>query len=197
MRIIPLSSALTLAVVLAAALTAACSEPAPAPSSETPPYRTDATIKDLMLSIIDGNADIVWNSVATTLTDKGPAETLPQTDQDWSRVRSAALTLAESANMLMIPGRRVARPGEKSETPGVELEPEEMDKLIAEDRSSWNTHALALYDAAMETVAAADARKPERVFEIGEHIELACEGCHRQYWYPNEEIPDVPVTIEK
>lgn len=111
-------------------------------------------------------------------------------------MRHAAIVLAESANLLMVPGRRGARPGEKSETPGVELEPEEMDELIAMDRAGWNTRALALHDAAMEVVAAVDAKDPEKVFEIGERIELACEGCHKQYWYPNEVIPDLPVTVE-
>ena len=27
---------------------------------------------------------------------------------------------------------------------------------------------------------------------VGDRIDTACENCHRQYWYPNETIPDVP-----
>src|SRR6187399_1872100 len=83
-----------------------------------------ATVKDLMLAIIDTNADVVWESVSSVSNEKGIIETRPQTDEDWQKVRRGAVALAEGANMLMIPGRRVARPGEKSETPGVELEPE-------------------------------------------------------------------------
>jgi hypothetical protein len=98
----------------------------------------------------------------------------------------------EAANLLMIPGRRVARPGEKSETPGVELEPEEMDALIAKDRPAWNTRAKALHDVMAQVVQAIDAKDAEKVFELGEQIEHACEGCHRQYWYPNEVIPELP-----
>jgi hypothetical protein len=92
----------------------------------------------------------------------------------------------------MIPGRRVARPGEKSETPGVELEPEEMDALIAKDRSAWNARARALHDAAFATLQAVEAKDSNKVFELGEQIEMACEGCHSAYWYPNEKIPDFP-----
>jgi len=99
--------------------------------------------------------------------------------------------LAEAANLLKMPGRRVAQPGEKSDTPGVELEPEEMDVLIAKDRAAWQERATHLHDAAIDVIAAIDAKDGNKVFELGEKIEEACENCHKQYWYPNEVIPPV------
>ena len=164
---------------------------APAASSQ-PEYLPTATVKDLMLSVIDPTADVVWLSVTTVVDDKGLVETKPITDEDWTKVHHGAVTLMEAANLLMIPGRRVARPGEKSETPGIELEPEEMDALIAKDRAAWNTRAKALHDVMAQVVQAVDAKDAEKVFELGEQIELACEGCHKQYWYPNEVIPEFP-----
>jgi hypothetical protein len=165
------------------------STPAAAPQPE---YFPTATIKDLMLSVIDPAADVVWLSVTTVVDGKGLVETKPISDEDWTKVRHGAVTLMEAANLLMIPGRRVARPGEKSETPGIELEPEEMDALIAKDRAAWNTRAKALHDVVAQVVQAIDAKDAEKVFELGEQIELACEGCHKQYWYPNEVIPEFP-----
>jgi redox-regulated HSP33 family molecular chaperone len=41
-------------------------------------------------------------------------------------------------------------------------------------------------------LAAIDAKDSQKVFEIGEQIEVACESCHKQYWYPNEKIPEFP-----
>lgn len=155
-----------------------------------------ATVKDLMLAIIDTNADVVWESVSSVSNEKGLIETRPQTDEDWMKVRHGALALAEGANMLMIPGRRVARPGEKSETPGVELEPEEMDALIAKDPATFHQRAAALRAAALEIVDAVDKKDADRVFAIGEHIERACENCHSHYWYPNEKIPELVITHE-
>ena len=149
-----------------------------------------------MLNVIDTNADVVWLSVTTVLSDEGLVETRPKNDDDWARVRAGAITLAEAANLLMIPGRRVARPGEKSEVPGVELEPEEMDALIAKDRNKFNEHARALYNAAMLAADAAEKKDADKIFEVGETIELACENCHRAYWYPNEVIPQVPALPE-
>ncbi len=165
-------------------------------SADLPPFVADATIKDLMLNVIDTNADVVWLSVTTVASEKGLVETRPKTDEEWARVKAGAITLAEAANLLMIPGRRVARPGEKSETPGVELEPEEMDKLIAADRPKFYEHARALHDAAMLAARAADNKDADKIFEVGETIEHACESCHKTYWYPNEVIPEFPSTPE-
>jgi hypothetical protein len=95
-----------------------------------------------------------------------------------------------------MPGRRVAQPGEKSDTPGVELEPEEMDVLIAKDRAAWHERATHLHDAAIDVIGAIDARDGNKVFELGEQIEEACENCHKQYWYPNEVIPPVPLDTK-
>ncbi len=175
---------------------AACKGRAEAPSTSAPAYIPTATVKDLMLSIVDPSADVVWLSVTTVHSEKGIVETKPRNDEEWLKVRHGAIALAEAANLLMMPGRKVAPPGHKSETPGIELEPEEMDVLIAKDRATWNQRAKALHDAATEVLAAVDAKDAEKVFEIGEHIELACENCHTHYWYPNEVIPDTPAEVK-
>jgi hypothetical protein len=175
-------------------LTAACQsrESSSPPATSQPEYLPTATIKDLMLSVIDPAADTVWLSVTAVVDEKGLVETVPKSDEEWAKVRHGAVTLMESANLLMIPGRRVARPGEKSETPGIELEPEEMDVLIAKDRAAWNARAKRLHDVVLEVIQAIDAKDSNRVFELGERIEESCEGCHKQYWYPNEVIPPYP-----
>ena len=176
-------------LLLTVCVAAACRQQQQEPPS--PVYTPTATVKDLMQGMIDTSADDVWLSVTSVHTEKGVVDTRPQNDEEWLKVRYGALVLAEAANLLIIPGRRVARPGEKSETPGVELEPEEMDELIAKDRAGWNTRAQALREAALATLKAIDARDADKVFELGETIEMACEGCHSHYWYPNEKIPEL------
>jgi cytochrome c556 len=192
-----ISPSLVYSLALLTALTAAgCSratEATPA-AAEVPPFITDHTIKDLMLNVVDTNADVVWLSVTTVASDKGLVETRPTTDAEWTRVRQGAIMLAEAANLLMVPGRHVARPGEKSETPGVELEPAEMEELINKDRPAFYRHAKDLYNAAMLAANAAEKKDADKVFEVGETIEQACENCHRTYWYPNEKIPELPVS---
>jgi len=175
-------------------MAAACSksEPAPAPASDAPQYQPAATVKDLMQSIVDPSADLVWNAVTTVQTATGTIDKAPKTADDWLKVRHGAVGLSEGANLLMMPGRHVAQPHEKSDTPGVELEPAEMEVLINKDRAAFIERAKALHEAGMAAVAAADAKDPQKLFEVGEQIEQACENCHSHYWYPNEKIPPVP-----
>jgi hypothetical protein len=170
--------------------TAAASAPAPPP----PDYVPTATVKDLMQSVVDPNADVVWLAVTTVQTAKGTVETMPRTDEEWTKVRHGAIALTEASNLLMVPGRHVARPGEKSETPGVELEPSEMEVLINKDPAAWRKRAHGLHEAGLAALHAIDAKDANKLFEVGEQIERACEGCHSQYWYPNEKIPTVPAS---
>jgi cytochrome c556 len=175
---------------------AACQAPPPQATSTSasadPQYAPTATIKDIMLSIVDPAADVVWLSVTTVQSSAGIVDTAPKNDEEWQKVRQGAVTLTEAANLLLMPGRHVARPGEKSEAPGVELEPSEMEELINKDLASWQMRARNLHDAGVAVLAAIDAKDSQKVFEIGEQIEVACESCHKQYWYPNEKIPEFP-----
>src|ERR1700752_1996165 len=89
--------------------------PAPQAAPETPVYQPTATIKDIMMSIVDPNADVVWLSVTTVQSAKGTVDTAPRTEEEWKNVRKGAVALSEAANLLMMPGRHVAASGEKSE----------------------------------------------------------------------------------
>ena len=135
----------------------------------------------------------MWQAVATVITANGTEqiveEIFPRTDEEWTNVRHGAITLVEAANLLVMPGRRVARPGEKSEFPGIELEPEEMEVLINDGREAWNRGAAALHDASLAALQAIDAKDPDTLLEVGGEIEMACESCHTRYWYPNQVLP--------
>jgi len=165
-------------------------------SSPPPASEATETIKDLMLSKIDPAADVVWLSVTTVQSAEGTIETVPRNDEEWAKVRQGAMALAEGATLLMTPGRHVAGPNDKSETPGVELEPLEMEALISKDRAAWEMRAKGLHEAGLAALQAAEAKDPQKVFEVGEQIERACENCHSQYWYPNEKIPPVPTNLQ-
>ena len=147
-------------------------------------YRPTTTIKDLMDGIVDPAADQIWDSVATKITTKGKQEKAPHTAEEWTAVRRSALQLLEASNLLQIPGRHVAKPGEQNNQ-GIELQPEQIETLINQDRHAWIALAHGLHDAATQAVSAADAKDPAKVLESGEQIDNACEHCHQQYWYPH------------
>jgi hypothetical protein len=182
-------------VLCAAAAAASCQarQPEPAaPAAGTPTYTTTATIKDIMLHIVDPAGDMVWDAVATVVDKGGLHETVPTTDEDWFKVRSGVIMLIEASNLLIVPGRAMARPGEKSIAPGVELEPAEMEVLVNKDREGWNRRAKDLHDISVKVLEVVEKKNAQALFDIGEDLDKACENCHRAYWYPNEKIPDVP-----
>jgi len=164
---------------------AACSAPAPAPPArKEPPFRKTATIKDIMDSMVDPSADFLWESVATIVTKKGTEERRPRTDDEWKAVRRAAITLMEATNLLIMDGRAVAKPGEKSENPGIELSPEAIRRVMDDDPDTLVKLAGALHDAGMKAMAAIDAKNADALSDAGEVIDNACETCHLKYWYP-------------
>ena len=158
-------------------LSSSCTGPAPE-------YRTTSTIKDIMDGVVDTNADFLWGSVATITDAKGVVEKAPKTDDDWTELRRHNVGLMEATDLLQIPGRKVALPGEKSSNPQVELSPEVIQTLIDSDRASWIKFTHGLHDATMEMKQAIAAKSVPGVLDAGDKIDQACENCHKQYWYP-------------
>ena len=166
---------------------AACSSSKPAPTaSGEPAFRLTGTIKEIMDSVVDPNADVLWDSVSTTISREGTVENKPRTDEDWARIRRSAVTLVEATNLLVIEGRKIAPDGHKSEFPGIELEPEEMQKLVDADRASWVRYAHGLHDKAMVLLKAIDDKSVQGLMDGGEGLDEACENCHKHYWYPEK-----------
>jgi cytochrome c556 len=118
------------------------------------------------------------------VTRKGTEERRPRTDEDWKKVRRAAITMIEATNLITMPGRQVAKPGEKSENPGIELSPEAIRRVMDDDPATLVTLAHALHDAGMKALAAIDAKNVDALSDAGETIDTACENCHLKYWYP-------------
>jgi len=151
-----------------------------------PQYMPTSTIRDLMDSIIDPSADFLWNSVSTIVTAKGVESKFPRTDEEWKEVRNRAIALVESTNLLLVPNRHVAKPGETAANPDVEREPEQIEALIRQDESEFEDHVIGLRDAVMKVLAAIEARDVRALEDSGEELDRACEACHSIYWYREE-----------
>jgi hypothetical protein len=153
---------LTLGVALAALL-AACSPRADTPSA-TPAaptaasdYRTDLSMKELMAHVVDNAADGVWLNQGWIIFASHTDELFPTTDEGWMRTSNAALTLAETSNLLLLPGRPV------------------------DDNRVWIDASHMLYDAAMKAHEAAEKRDKEAFFDAGGEVYEACLKCHNRY----------------
>ena len=173
----------TLLIVCLVVIASACSK------QERPSANpaTFATVKDIMDSMVDPSADFTFESVAEIADERGVTQKAPQTDDDWKQVRRHALVLLEAPNLLVMEGRRVAQPHERSENPQVELQPEEIQKLIDLDRPSFVRRAQRLQDAAAMALTAIGNKDKTALFHAIEAIDKACENCHLRYWYPNDQ----------
>jgi Cytochrome C' len=163
-------------------LASACAKTAP----PSPDLLKTATIKDIMDSMVDPSGDFLFDSVAEIADETGVHVKAPRTDEEWAEVRRRALVLLEAPNLLTMEGRKVAQPHERSQNPQVELQPEEIQKLIDGDRASFTRRARKLQDAAVAALKAIEAKDKDALFHAIESVDKACENCHLHYWYPND-----------
>lgn len=115
-----------------------------------------ANVKQIMAAIVDPSANIVFDAVSTTVTDKGTEEKVPRTEEEWARVGASAAALAEAGQMMLTGGRAI-------------------------DRQDWPRMATAMVDAAKKTLDAVAAKNPQAVFDAGGDVYTACDNCHQQY----------------
>ena len=122
-----------------------------------PPFKPMATTIEVMHSIVDPAADVLWGSVGSIVTVEGVDDFFPRTEEEWIVVENAAFVLMESGNLLMI-GDRVR------------------------DNGEWMTMSQGLIDAGKLALTAAQSRNPDEIFRVGGEIYAACDGCHQRYW---------------
>ena len=129
-------------LAIAAATAAALAQTA----STGPPTRHVGTISDLMIKIIYPASDAVFYIESRT----------PKTDSEWGGLEAQALMLAESANLLMMPGR-------------------------ARDAKQWMTDSRVMLDAAADALAAARRRDVDGIVMVGDRLLQSCTSCHERY----------------
>lgn len=149
MRVV-MRRACALAVLVLTFVTIACSGPTP------PPIRLHADLKQIMGSVIDPAADVVWESVGTIITAEGVEEIRPRDDEEWTQVAQSAWVLTESANSLMIGNR-------------------------PKDTDEWMRLSQALADTGLRAARAAESHDAEALFTAGSDVYLACTACHSVY----------------
>ncbi len=120
------------------------------------PFKPAADVKQLMEAVVDPAARVYWNSVSTTISAQGIDEKFPQTDAEWNAIWGAALTVAESGNLMMMSSR-------------------------ARDNDSWMKLSADLVDVGMLAAKAAKDRRPEDVLSAGEQVYNVCTRCHMKY----------------
>jgi hypothetical protein len=150
-----------------------------------------------MQSVVAPSAQGLWEAVGTISNAKGTVHLEPKTDAEWAAVRRNAITLLESANLLLVPGRRIAPAGAETlraeeADPGAELPPAEIEKRVLANWQTWTAMTHALNDSAMTILKAVDAKDARGLETTGSDLDAVCESCHLTFWYPPQEAPAAP-----
>lgn len=148
-------------------------------------YQPSVSFQDLMDSVVDPAADAVWNAVATTTDFQGMHETRPQTDEDWHELRRRAVVLAEAANLVTVPGRRVAD-SDKTIEDGEALDVAKIQQRLDSRGEELAGFAGALRDISLQIVDAADKHDVNAIESLGGTLDQVCESCHQVFWYPED-----------
>jgi hypothetical protein len=168
---------LATAVPLASAVAALVAHLALARTAELqpPPVKPAATVDHLMRHLVEPRAATLFAAVGVTIGAHGEIEHAPRTDEQWRALRRDAVMLVESANLLLVPNRRIVADAGRAH----------LDRMVWRDRDTWNRHVLWLAEAAGWALDAIDQRNAVRLQSHGGDISLACELCHLRYRYPD------------
>lgn len=189
-----LVAACAVVFVVSAAIFACSSKPAPAAARATTlqlwgDLTPVVSVKELMRDMLDPIADNIFEAVKIVETKDGTVEKVPRTDEDWDKIRIGAVTIAEGVYLLKIP-RPFAPPGDLNNSTGpdaVELSPAQITAKVQKDPVEWNARIEALRNVGLEVLDIVKRRDVQELWDAGENLDQACEGCHRSYWYPGED----------
>jgi hypothetical protein len=117
----------------------------PAAGNQSPSTVRVGTMSELMVHLIYPTSDAVFYISSRT----------PTSDEEWGALQAKTLTLAESANLLMMPGR--TRSGQ------------------------WNRDSRQMLDAAWAAFKAAKAKDPEGIEAASDQLYESCVSCHKAY----------------
>jgi hypothetical protein len=172
--------------VMAAAGAVGAASPPKGPAKLLPADTAHLTIKDIMDSRVDPAGDFLFESVVESSDAKGVHHKQPRTAKEWAAVKRQIQVLIDAPDLLATPGRRAARPEERSRNPQVENQPEQVNLLLDTQHPDFVVRAGRLRDAGQVAMKAADAKDAKALFKAISGIDKACESCHLHYWYPND-----------
>lgn len=173
------SSVLLLGCALMVAGVYAADTPAPAPN-----------LHELMKNIVAIQTQVIWDVGNTAQNDKGDPDASKMKPADWTKVGAAAAKVKDAAQKLAsAPHVMAAAPGQKIDgeggSPGA-FGAKEVQKVIDANPKVFQAFAGQLTKSMDELIVAAKAKDAQKLFDVSGRLDQECEGCHTQFWYPNE-----------
>ncbi|HEY7808049.1 MAG TPA: cytochrome c [Croceibacterium sp.] len=175
----------TLLLVLPAlALLAACSH-----KNEQQQAQAEPTFHDVMKDQVDKHADEVWDDTNAAVGDKGGLDPAKMTDDMWKKLAEDATAVQEGAQQIAQMDKIVViKPGETIADAGVPggHSAAEVQAGIDKNPQGLRDHAANLAATMGDLVKAGNAHDAAKAGPIVDSLDGVCEGCHLDYWYPDQ-----------
>jgi hypothetical protein len=168
--------ALTLTVMLDLVLSLPAQTNSKGPAggeSATPPMQLQSNLLQLMRGVFYPASNVVFSAQTDNPGDvkrppgKDPSmatDPLVSTFGGWQAVENASLALADSANLLTVPGLKCSN--------GL---PAPMNN------PDWARFVQELRDAGMKAYRAAQSKDQDKMIDVADTMTKACGGCHRKW----------------
>lgn len=157
-------------------------------AATTSPYQPVATFQEVMDSVVDPAADYLWEAVSSKADAQGTHDFAPHTAGEWHQLRQRAVVLVEAANLIAVPGRRVAYGTTTIEKIGP-LDVDKIQQRLDTQHEQLVGFAGALREISLKLVADVDRKDTEAIMEHGGTLDEVCEACHKVFWYPDQAAP--------
>jgi hypothetical protein len=167
------------------ALLAACSQK----SEQQQVQQSGPTFHDVMKDQIDKHADEIWDITNPAVGDQGGIDPAKMTDDAWKQLAERATAVQEGAQQIAQMDKIVVvRPGETISDAGVPggHSAAEVQAQIDKNPQGLRDHAATLAANMRDLAAAAAAKDAAKAGPIVEGLDGVCEGCHLDYWYPDQ-----------
>lgn len=186
----PLRAGSLIGAVIAATLSlciASADAAGPKKAAAPAQFAVTATFQELMDAEMDATSEKIWNAVSVVTDESGTHQKTPSTPAEWQELRRQAIRLAETTNLLMIPGRPVAGPNVKTTVKSTEpLDVAAIQKRLAANPSALAAFSQSTRTVALQLMAAIDRRDLQKLSDLGGSLDEVCEACHKTFWYPDQ-----------
>ena len=150
-------------------------------------FAVTATFQELMDAEMDAPSEKIWAAVSIVNDKSGTHQKMPSTPEEWLELRRQAIRLAETSNLLMIPGRPVAGPNVKTTIKSQEpLDVAAIQKRLAANPAALAAFAQSARTVSLQLVDAVDRRDVQKFSDLGGSLDEVCEACHKTFWYPDQ-----------
>ena len=142
-----------------------------AQSPQRPAQHPEGNLAQIMRGILFPSSNVVFAAQSTNPNDVAPAkdpslatDPLASTYGKWNAVENSGIAIADTANLLLIPGRKCSN-----------------GRDVPLASADWPKFVQGLREAGLKVYAAAQTKDQDKIVEVADTMTTACSNCHEKY----------------